>query len=92
MELVIQNYNLVEKILIKELKAGQVVILDNASFHKLKKINALIESADYKVIFVPPYSSDFNPIEKFWANMKKWIKKIIEISKLFETISCSSVI
>nr|WP_080946830.1 transposase [Orientia tsutsugamushi] len=40
---------------------------------------------------MPIYSPDLNPIEKFWANMKKWIKnKITETSKLFETISISS--
>ncbi|WP_341757645.1 IS630 family transposase [Candidatus Tisiphia endosymbiont of Ditula angustiorana] len=80
--------NWVEKFLIKELKAGQVVVLDNASFHKSKKTKELIESVGCKVIFLPPYSPDLNPIEKFWANMKKWIKnKIIETSKLFEAIS-----
>ncbi|WP_341758093.1 IS630 family transposase [Candidatus Tisiphia endosymbiont of Ditula angustiorana] len=80
--------NWVEKFLIKELKAGQIVVLDNASFHKSKKTKELIESVGCKVIFLPPYSPDLNPIEKFWANMKKWIKnKIIETSKLFEAIS-----
>jgi transposase len=80
--------NWVEKFLIKELKAGQVVVLDNASFHKSKKTKELIESVGCKVIFLPPYSPNLNPIEKFWANMKKWIKnKITETSKLFEAIS-----
>ncbi|WP_375333162.1 MULTISPECIES: IS630 family transposase [unclassified Candidatus Tisiphia] len=80
--------NWVEKFLIKELKAGQVVVVDNASFHKSKKTKELIESVGCKIIFLPPYSPDLNPIEKFWANMKKWIKnKITETSKLFEAIS-----
>ncbi|WP_425360021.1 MULTISPECIES: IS630 family transposase [unclassified Candidatus Tisiphia] len=80
--------NWVEKFLIKELKAGQVVVMDNASFHKSKKTKELIESVGCKLIFLPPYSPDLNPIEKFWANMKRWIKnKVTETSKLFEIIT-----
>ncbi|WP_341750270.1 IS630 family transposase [Candidatus Tisiphia endosymbiont of Sialis lutaria] len=80
--------NWVEKFLIKELKAGQVVVMDNASFHKSKKTKELIESVGCKLIFLPPYSPDLNPIEKFCANMKRWIKnKVTETSKLFEIIT-----
>lgn len=64
----------VEQFLIKELKFGQYVIMDNATFHRSKKTKELIESVGCKVIFLPPYSPDLNPIEKFWANMKRWIK------------------
>lgn len=60
----------VEKFLIKELKPNQVVIMDNAAFHKSKRTKDLIESVGCTVLFLPPYSPDFNPIEKFWANMK----------------------
>jgi len=67
--------NWVEHFLIKELKPGQVVIMDNASFHKSQKTKELIESVGCKLIFLPPYSPDLNPIEKFWANMKRWIKQ-----------------
>ena len=51
--------------------------MSNASFHKSKKIKALIESASCTVIFFPTYWPDLNPIEKFWANMKRWIKQKI---------------
>ena len=51
--------------MIKELIAGQVVILDNADFHRSKKTEELIESVGCRVIFLPPYSPDLNPIEKF---------------------------
>lgn len=60
----------VEQFLIKELQPGQYVVMDNASFHKSKRTKELIESAGCKVIFLPPYSPDLNPIEKFWAIMK----------------------
>ena len=80
--------NWVEQFLIKELKAGQTVIMDNASFHKSQKTRELIESVGCKLIFLPPYSPDLNPIEKFWANMKRWIKQnISQFLVLFDAIS-----
>lgn len=79
--------NWVEQFLIKELTSGQVVILDNAAFHKSRRAKELIESVGCRVIFLPPYSPDLNPIEKFWANMKRWIKQKIELSLgLYQTI------
>ena len=78
----------VEQFLIKELEAGQTVVMDNASFHKSKKTRELIESVGCKLIFLPPYSPDLNPIEKFWANMKRWIKnKVSAITQLHQTIT-----
>lgn len=65
----------VEQFLIKELKPDQIVVMDNAAFHKSQKTIELIESIKCRVIFLPPYSPDLNPIEKFWANMKRWIKR-----------------
>lgn len=64
----------VERVLVPELKPGQVIILDNATFHKSKRTRDLIEKAGCYLIFLPPYSPDLNPIEKFWAKMKKWIR------------------
>ena len=77
----------VEQVLIKELIPGQVVVMDNATFHKSKRTKELIESVGCRVIFLPPYSPDLNPIEKFWANMKRWIKQQIEFfADLYNTI------
>lgn len=77
----------VEAFLIKELKPGQFVIMDNAAFHKSQKTQILIESVGCKVIFLPPYSPELNPIEKFWASMKRWIKnKISSFDKIFEAL------
>lgn len=79
--------NWVEELLIKELKPGQFVVMDNASFHKSQKTRELIESAGCKLLFLPPYSPDLNPIEKFWANMKRWIKThIINFDKLYNAL------
>lgn len=64
--------------LIPELKPGQVVILDNASFHKSEKSQKLIEQAGCKMLFLPPYSPDLNPIELFWANFKRAVRFHLE--------------
>jgi transposase len=67
----------VEKFLLKNLKKGQVVIWDNASFHKSKKVEKMLENVGCRLIFLPPYSPDLNPIEHFWANFKRWLKNHI---------------
>jgi transposase len=73
----------VKEFLIKELKSGQTVIMDNASFHKSKDVRELIESVGCRLIYLPPYSPDLNPIEKFWA----WLKdRIRETAHLFKTL------
>lgn len=85
--------NWIEHFLIKELKPGQVVIMDNASFHKSQKTKELIESVGCKLIFLPPYSPDLNPIEKFWANMKRWIKQqIAQFNTLYDALGSAHLI
>ena len=59
-----------DKVLIPELCPGQIIIMDNASFHKSAKTRELIESAGCKLLYLPPYSPELNPIEKTWANIK----------------------
>ena len=66
----------IEKMLIPSLKTGQVVVMDNAAFHKSPKIKEIIEKAGCSLIYLPPYSPDFNPIENYWAVIKKHLKKI----------------
>lgn len=63
--------------LLPYLRAGQVLILDNASFHKSEETRRLVESCGCKILFLPPYSPDLNPIEKFWANMKVKIRELL---------------
>ena len=64
-----------KQVLIPELKPGQVLILDNASFHKSKTSKRLVEKAGCSLLFLPPYSPDLNPIEKYWANLKVKIRE-----------------
>jgi len=48
--------------------------MDNASFHRKVKLQELAEKAGVGLIFLPAYSPDLNPIEKLWANMKRWLR------------------
>lgn len=66
-----------KKMLIPNLTAGQVIILDNASFHKSEESRKLLEKAGCKLMFLPPYSPDLNPIEKCWANVKAKTRELL---------------
>jgi len=66
-----------EQCLLPELPPGHTIILDNASFHKSPLTRQLIESAGCNLLFLPPYSPDFNPIENWWAVLKSKIRTIL---------------
>ena len=68
-----------QQVLIPELRPGQVVILDNASFHRSKASVEMIRQANCEILFLPPYSPDLNPIEKFWANFKRRVKETLKL-------------
>ena len=63
-----------ETCLVPVLRSGQVVILDNASFHKSPKTRDVIEKAGCSLLFQPAYSPDLNKIEPQWANLKQGIR------------------
>ena len=62
----------VEQVLVPELRPGDVVIMDNLSSHKRQKVRETIEAAGAQLVFLPPYSPDFNPIEKAFAKPCPW--------------------
>lgn len=71
----------IEKVLVPDLAAGMIVVIDNASFHKSAKIKKLIEEAGCRLIYLPPYSPDLNPIEHYWHKLKTIIRKIMRDTK-----------
>jgi transposase len=80
----------VEQFSIHALRPGQIVARDNAAFHKLQRTRDAIGAAGCSLHFLPPYSPDFNPIEKFWANFKRKLADLIPSShSLFAAISCT---
>jgi transposase len=50
------------------------VILDNARFHRKTELDKPAKKAKGRLLFLPPCSPDFNPIEKTWANVKRWLR------------------
>ena len=57
-----------------KLKPGDVVIMDNLSSHKVEGVWERITAAGAELLYLPPYSPDFNPIEKCWAQMKQHLR------------------
>ncbi len=65
----------VEQFLVPTLSPGDVVITDNLSSHKQPAIRAAIRSAGARLLFLPPYSPDLNPIEQVFAKLKHLMRK-----------------
>ncbi len=63
-----------DEVLCPRLQPGQVVILDNLSSHKVAGVRERIEQAGAKVLYLPPYSPDLNPIEKAWSKLKQLLR------------------
>ena len=65
----------VEKVLVPELPNDAIVIMDNLSSHKGPRIREMIEAAGATLLYLPPYSPDFNPIENAFAKFKAHVRK-----------------
>jgi transposase len=65
----------VETVLAPTLKPGDIVVMDNLGSHKGKAVRRVIRNAGAKLIFLPKYSPDLNPIEQFFAKLKHWLRK-----------------
>ena len=63
--------------LLPSLEKGTVIVMDNASFHCKNRLISAAQNAGCKLIFLPPYSPELNPIENFWACLKRSLRKIL---------------
>jgi transposase len=86
----------VEQFLCPTLKPGDIAILDNLSSHKVDGVKQALAAAGATALYLPPYSPDLNPIEKFFAKLKTLLRKAAkrstedlwkEIGALLDTIS-----
>jgi transposase len=68
----------VEQVLVPELRPGDIVIMDNLSSHKGPRTRQMIETAGASLLFLPPYSPDFNPIENAFSKLKAMLRKAAE--------------
>ena len=70
----------VEQVLAPTLRPGEIVVLDNLSAHKVSGVREAIEAAGASLLYLPPYSPDFNPIEQLFAKLKALLRKAAERS------------
>lgn len=63
------------RMLVPALQPGDIVILDNLSSHKVSGVQEAVLAAGATLLYLPPYSPDFNPIEKFFAKLKALLRK-----------------
>jgi transposase len=68
----------VDQVLVPELRLGDVVVMDNLSSHKGPAVRRAIEKAGASLLYLPPYSPDFNPIESAFAKLKALLRKAAE--------------
>jgi len=71
----------VESLLVPRLKPGDIVVMDNVGAHKPSYILERIRAAGAHVLFLPPYSPEFNPIELFWNKLKELLKHMAPRSR-----------
>jgi transposase len=64
-----------QDVLCPTLKRGQVVVMDNLSAHKGERVRKLIEAKGCELIYLPPYSPDFNPIEQAFSKLKSYLRE-----------------
>jgi transposase len=65
----------IEKVLVPTLRPGDIVIMDNLGSHKGHAIRQAIRAVGARLLFLPKYSPDLNPIEQFFAKLKHWLRK-----------------
>ena len=75
-QLSFQDITTKELLLGPRLEPGHVVILDNLSDHKVEGVRQLIESRGAQLLYLPPYSPDFNPIEQAWSKVKQLLRGV----------------
>ena len=90
----------VEQALLPQLWPGACVVMDNFSSHKVEGVRELIESVGARLIYLPPYSPDFSPIENFWSKVKQHIRSVAArtaetldqaITDAFEAVSLEDI-
>lgn len=80
-----------DEVLCPKLKLGHVVVMDNLAAHKVAGVSERILATGAELLYLPPYSPEFNPIEKCWAQIKQYLRaaKARTIPALQEAISAS---
>lgn len=73
-----------QKCLLPSLPAQSTIVMDNAAFHRKKQLFDLAAKSNHKVLFLPPYSPELNPIENFWSWLKRKLKSTLHLHTSFD--------
>jgi transposase len=65
----------VRHFLLPTLEEGKIVVMDNLQVHKMRRVEELIEGAGAEILFLPPYSPDFSPIEEAFSKVKGILRR-----------------
>ena len=66
----------ITQVLVPTLQPGQIVVMDNLGAHRVKAVRQAIQAAGCALVFTPPYSPEFNPIEECWSKVKTILRTI----------------
>jgi transposase len=79
----------VQEVLVPQLRPGQVVVLDNLKAHKVAGVREAIEAVGARLLYLPPYSPDFSPIEECWSKIKTILrtKAARTLTRLWQAIT-----
>jgi len=75
--------------LLPALPEGSVIVMDNATFHRKGRLFPIAREAGHVLLFLPPYSPELNPIEKFWAWLKRRLAKILPSHSSLDDAICA---
>ena len=71
----------VQQVLAPNLRPGDIVVMDNLAAHKAAIVRAAIEAAGATALFLPPYSPEFNPIERAWSKLKTALRRLDTLTR-----------
>lgn len=74
----------VETVLVPQLWPGAVVVMDNLPAHKVEGVREVITAVGARLIYLSPYSPDFNPIENLWSKLKTFLRSVE--ARTYETL------
>ena len=63
-----------EQMLIPELREDDVLVMDNLPAHRIRAVSGLLEKSGHRLLYLPPYSPDMNPIEEMWSKIKNFLR------------------
>jgi transposase len=82
----------VEAELAPRLKPGDIVVMDNLSAHRNPEARRRIEAVGAEILFIPPYSPEYNPIEKYWGKLKDIVRRLpSKTRELFDNAVASAM-